>query len=99
VLQPTLLAPKEPQRRLPYLRLAVALATTLLSACGTWIQDNIPDGDLGGTVSVYWTEIRQVHKGVSFIVAKLGADWQITDPTRCCAAGRNRHGADIILTI
>ena len=59
MLQPTLL---------PYLRLAVALATTLLSACGTWIQDNIPDGGLGGTVSEYWTEIRQVHKGVPFIV-------------------------------
>jgi hypothetical protein len=36
-------------------RLAVFLATLLLTACGTWIHDDIPDGDLGGTVSVDWT--------------------------------------------
>jgi hypothetical protein len=36
---------------------------------------------------------------VPFVVAKLGADWQITDPTRCCAACRNRNGANIMLMI
>ncbi len=57
MLQPTLLPTEMPhRRRFPFLRLAVALATTLLSACGTWIRDDIPDGDLGGTVSVDWTE-------------------------------------------
>lgn len=37
------------------LRFAVFLSTVLLTACGTWIHDDIPDGDLGGTVSVDWT--------------------------------------------
>jgi hypothetical protein len=36
-------------------RLPIFLATLLLTACGTWIHDDIPDGDLGGTVSVDWT--------------------------------------------
>jgi hypothetical protein len=68
VLQSALLAPKEPQ--IPHLRLAVALATTLLSACGTWIQDNIPDGDLGGTVSVDWTEeVAALH--IEIAVARI----------------------------
>lgn len=43
-------------KRSLFLRLAAGLAMTLLSGCGTWIHDNIPDGDLGGTVSVDWTE-------------------------------------------
>jgi hypothetical protein len=37
------------------LRPAVFLSTVLLTACGTWIHDDIPDGALGGTVSVDWT--------------------------------------------
>ena len=30
------------------------LATLLLAACGTWIHDDIPDGDLTGVVTIEW---------------------------------------------
>ena len=44
-------------------RSAVFLATFSLAACGTWIHDDIPDGDLGGTVSVDWiSEDRFVYR-------------------------------------
>ena len=56
MLQPIMMTHETPQRKIPFFRLAAALSMTLLSACGTWIHDDIPDGDLGGTVSVDWTE-------------------------------------------
>ena len=34
--------------------LAIVLVTLSLGACGIWIHNDIPDGDLGGTVSVDW---------------------------------------------
>jgi hypothetical protein len=36
------------------IRAAVFLSTTSLSACGTWIPDNFPDGDLEGIATVEW---------------------------------------------
>jgi hypothetical protein len=33
---------------------AAFLATLLLAACGTWIHDDIPDGDLSGVVTIEW---------------------------------------------
>jgi hypothetical protein len=47
-LQPTLPAMETPHRRFPLLRLAVAFSMTLLSACGTWIHDDIPMVILAG---------------------------------------------------
>ena len=35
-------------------RVAAFLATLLLAACGVWIHDDIPDGDLSGVVTVEW---------------------------------------------
>jgi hypothetical protein len=35
-------------------RVAAFLATLLLTACGTWIQDDIPDGMLSGVVTIEW---------------------------------------------
>ena len=35
-------------------RVAAFLATLLLAACGTWIHDDIPDGDLTGVVTIEW---------------------------------------------
>jgi hypothetical protein len=37
-------------------RLAACLATLLLAACGTWIHDDIPDGDLTGVVTIEWAK-------------------------------------------
>jgi hypothetical protein len=36
------------------IRVAAFLGTLLLAACGTWIPDNFPDGDLQGVATVEW---------------------------------------------
>ncbi len=35
-------------------RVAAFLGTLLLAACGTWIPDNFPDGELQGVATVEW---------------------------------------------
>jgi hypothetical protein len=64
---------------------AAFLATLLLAACGTWIHDDIPDGDLSGVVTIEWDKQDnfiyrpQKNKELSFQpFAWIGTDKRIT---------------------